>query len=164
MSVTLSHSAGQLFSLSLQGQSCGGLLMTELQCSDSWMWPPVDVHRDPTISTVCIWHPNTKLIYFFFTNFLLQEQLEMQEHLCWQKLSHTVGSGVQPALWHVGWLTCPVPKIFVFCAFSTTWLSALEFVVGAFRPSAAVPAATTATLYPRQITAQDKKQLCQFMS
>lgn len=33
-------------------------------------------------------------------------------------------------------------------------------MVGAFRASAAVPAAPTATLYPRQVTAQDKNRLC----
>lgn len=37
---------------------------------------------------------------------------------------------------------------------------AVEFMVGALRPRAAVPAAGTATLYPRQVTAQDKAQLC----
>lgn len=37
---------------------------------------------------------------------------------------------------------------------------AVQFMVGSFRPSAAVPAAGTATLYPRQVTAQDKEQLC----
>lgn len=38
--------------------------------------------------------------------------------------------------------------------------TALEFTVGAFRHSAAVPVAPTTTLYPRQVTEQDKKQLC----
>lgn len=37
---------------------------------------------------------------------------------------------------------------------------AVEFMVGALRPRAAVPAAGTATVYPRQVTAQDKVQLC----
>lgn len=32
--------------------------------------------------------------------------------------------------------------------------------MGAFRHSAAVPVAPTTTLYPRQVTEQDKKQLC----
>lgn len=36
---------------------------------------------------------------------------------------------------------------------------ALEFTVGAFRPSAAAPAAPTAILHPRHVAAQDKKQL-----
>lgn len=59
-----------------------------------------------------------------------------------------------------GLMDLPCAKDFHVLCFSYCCQTALEFTVGAFRCSAAVPVAPTTTLYPRQVTEQDKKQLC----
>lgn len=125
------------------------------------MWPPADVHRDSTISTICLWPLNAMLIFSFklISKELLLEQLEIRNISvcrCFHTLSR-VASNLLSDVWVDSLALC---WRFLFCAFSTAWLSALEVTAEALRPNTAVPAAPTATLYPRQVTAQDKWQLC----
>lgn len=143
--------------------NCTGLLRAELQFSDSWMWPPANLHKDPTIPTACLWPKNAKLKRVYLKNFQRAVAGEFGDSgisicRCFHTLSGVV-SNLLSGMWTDGLALCQRFSCSVFFLLHNCQ-TALEFTVGAFRCSAAVPVTPTTTLYPWQVTGQDKKQLC----
>lgn len=143
--------------------SCTGLLRAELQFSDSWMRPPANLHKAPTISTACLWPKNAKLkrvLFKIFQRAVAGEVGDLGISIC--RCFHTLSgvvSNLFSGMWADGLALCQRFSCSVFFLLHNCQ-TALEFTVGALRHSAAVPVAPTTTLYPRQVTEQDKKQLC----
>lgn len=127
------------------------------------MGPPAYLHKDPTILTACLWPKKSKLERVYLKNF---QRAVAGEVGAWgisvcRYLSGVV-SNLLSGMWADGltlWLMCQRFSCSVFFLLHSCQ-TALEFTVRAFRRSAAVPVAPTTTLHPRQVTEQDKEQLC----
>lgn len=143
-----------------KGSSSASEGQTEMQFCDSCIWPPADVHRNPQSQLFSFGlHMAKQLLSSHFQSCCRSSWgfRNTSESRCFHTLSG-VASNLLSGM-RADWLgPCQRFSCSVLCLPHDCQI-ALEFTVGAFRPSAAAPAAPTAILHPRQVTAQDKKQL-----